>query len=106
MFSRNDTRTRKPNRRKTRSGTRKSRRKSIVPALIIESLAVIAILALFFGASADLNNQSRIKSRWEPADDYSQEASLRQDRQVGLLTRSIISTAQEFGADWCCQKVQ
>ena len=101
MFSRTHTRISKSGRRKTKSRTRKFRRKSIVPALIIESLAVIAILALFYGASTDLNNQSRIKNRWNPVDDYSQEAS-RQDRRVGQLARPILSMAQELCSDWCC----
>ncbi len=101
MFYKKHTRTSKPNRRKTKTRARKPSKTSIIPALIIESMAVVAILVLFFGVRADLKNQSRTKHRWDGAKENPAEVAL-QERRVGLLAQPIMSATQEAWADWSC----
>jgi hypothetical protein len=101
MFYKKHTRTSNANRRKTKFSARKSPKASIIPALIIESMAVVAILVLFFGVRADLKNQSRMKHRWDGAKENPPEVA-RQERRVGLLAQPIMSATQEAWADWSC----
>lgn len=99
MFYQSQARSRKSVQRKSK--IRRRKRTSIIPALVIESLAVVAILILFFGVRADLNNQTRMKNQWDVIDDYPREVS-RQDRRVGLLAQPMLSAAYEDGLEWSC----
>lgn len=99
MFSKKPTSTKRPKRRNPKSRVRKSTKTSIIPALIIESMAVVAILVLFFGVRADLKNQSRMKHRGKESMESPAEVA-QQDRRVGLLTQTIMSATRETWTDW------
>lgn len=99
MNFKKQTRSRKPNQRKSKPRVRKSKKTSIIPALIIESMAVVAILVLFFGLRADLNNQSRMKHRGQGAIENPVEFA-QQERRVGLLAQPTVSATRGAWTDW------
>ena len=98
FLKKNRTRRRKSSRRKTKSHVPKTSQNSIIPALIIESMAVVAILVLFFGVRADLRNQSKTKTGWEAQPNASEFAG--QDRRVGALAQPMISGTKKGWASW------
>ena len=99
FINKNQTRRRKSSRRKTKSlGRKKTSQNSIIPALIIESMAVVAILVLFFGVRADLRNQSKTKTGWEAKPNASEFAG--RDRRVGALAQPMISGRKKSWASW------
>ena len=85
-------------RRKIGSKSRKNNKTSIIPALIIESMAVVAILVLFFGVRADLKNRSQTERHVEAHKTVPEFAG--RDRRVGLLSQPVIQDTEELWRSW------
>ncbi len=63
------------NRRRRKGGFGNIKFSKMLPALIIEALAVIAILVLFFGMKADLNREARLELPHDTAITTQQEVA-------------------------------
>ena len=80
---------------------RKFKLSSIAPALIIEGLAVLSILALFVGLRVDLQNQNQLKLRWDGIKTFPQEVA-QQDNRLGQLTQPVPTAVQDQWEQWSC----